>query len=52
VYCRGTLSGEWPDGTAFDAIRFIDRFEIVGDKITKQDVWNDIAETRATHDRD
>ncbi len=47
VYCRGTLSGEWPDGTAFHGIRFIDRFEIVGGAITRQDVWNDIAETRA-----
>lgn len=47
VYCRGTLSGEWPDGTPFEGIRFIDRFEIEGDLITKQDVWNDIAETRA-----
>ena len=47
VYCRGTLSGEWPDGTAFDGIRFIDRFEVTGGKITKQDVWNDIAEAKA-----
>ena len=47
VYCRGTLSGEWPDGASFDGIRFIDRFEVVGGKITKQDVWTDIAETRA-----
>ena len=47
VYCRGTLSGEWLDGTSFEGIRFIDRFEVVGDTITKQDVWNDIAETRA-----
>lgn len=47
VYCRGTLSGEWPDGERFDGIRFIDRFELVGGKITRQDVWNDIAETRA-----
>jgi phenylpyruvate tautomerase PptA (4-oxalocrotonate tautomerase family) len=46
VYCRGTLSGEWPDGTAFTDIRFIDRFEVVGKKLTRQDVWNDIAETR------
>lgn len=48
VYCRGTLSGEWPDGTPFDGIRFIDRFEVVGHTLTKQDVWNDIAETKAT----
>ncbi|MCW5773700.1 MAG: DUF4440 domain-containing protein, partial [Rhodospirillaceae bacterium] len=25
VYCYGTLYGEWPDGTPFDSIRFIDR---------------------------
>ncbi len=48
VYCRGTLSGEWPDGTAFDGIRFIDRFEVEDGRIVRQDVWNDIAETRAT----
>ena len=46
VYCRGTLSGEWLDGTAFNDIRFIDRFEIINEKITRQDVWNDIAEKR------
>jgi hypothetical protein len=48
VYCRGTLSGEWPNGTAFKDIRFIDRFEIVNGKLTRQDVWNDIAETKAS----
>jgi len=47
VYCRGTLSGEWPDGAAFAGIRFIDRFEITDDKITCQDVWNDIADIKA-----
>ncbi|QDG78917.1 tautomerase family protein [Labrenzia sp. PHM005] len=47
VYCRGTLSGEWPDGTPFDGIRFIDRFEIETGKITRQDVWNDLAEVKA-----
>lgn len=47
VYCRGTLAGEWPDGTAFEGIRFIDRFEVKGGKITRQDVWNDIAEVKA-----
>jgi len=46
VYCRGTLSGEWPDGTAFDGIRFIDRFEVSGGLLTRQDVWNDIAEVK------
>jgi phenylpyruvate tautomerase PptA (4-oxalocrotonate tautomerase family) len=47
VYARGTLSGEWPDGTPFSGIRFIDRFELVGGKITRQDVWNDMGEVKA-----
>jgi 4-oxalocrotonate tautomerase family enzyme len=46
VYTRGTLSGEWPDGTAFEGIRFIDRFELREGLITRQDVWNDLAEVR------
>ncbi len=47
VYCFGTLQGEWPDGAPFQGIRFIDRFELVGDLIARQDVWNDIAEGKA-----
>ena len=47
VYCYGTLAGEWPDGTAFSGIRFIDRFELRDGRIIRQDVWNDIAETQA-----
>jgi len=47
VYCWGTLAGEWPDGTAFSGIRFIDRFEIAGGLIARQEVWNDIAEVKA-----
>ena len=46
VYCHGTLAGEWPDGTAFAGIRFVDRFELCDGKLIKQDVWNDIAEVR------
>ncbi len=46
VYTRGTLSGEWPDGTPFDGIRFVDRFEVKDGRIARQDVWNDIAEVR------
>ncbi len=46
VYCRGTLSGEWPDGTPFGGIRFIDRFEVTAGLLTRQDVWNDIAEVK------
>ena len=48
VYVRGTLHGEWPDGRAFEGIRFIDRFEVSGGKITRQDVWNDMGEVRGT----
>jgi phenylpyruvate tautomerase PptA (4-oxalocrotonate tautomerase family) len=46
VYCYGTLSGEWLDGTAFEGIRFIDRFETAGGKLTRQDVWNDMGEVK------
>ena len=47
VICRGTLSGEWPDGTAFEGIRFTDRFTLVKGRIATQEVWNDMAEARA-----
>lgn len=46
VYVRGTLYGEWADGTAFEGIRFIDRFELEGGLIRRQDVWNDTGEAR------
>ncbi len=48
VYVRGLLSGEWPDGEAFEGIRYIDRFEIADGLIVRQDVWNDLAEARPT----
>jgi hypothetical protein len=44
VYCFGTLFGIWLDGSAFDGVRFIDRFEIREGLFTRQDVWNDLAE--------
>lgn len=47
VYCSGTLHGTWNDGTAFDGIRFIDRFEIADGLIERQDVWNDMGELLA-----
>ena len=50
VYCYGRLSGTWPDGTSFDNIRFIDRFDIQDGKIFRQDVWNDIAEIKAQNE--
>jgi hypothetical protein len=44
VYCFGSLSGVWLNGSPFEGIRFIDRFEIRAGLITRQDVWNDLAE--------
>jgi hypothetical protein len=43
VHCSGTLHGIWLDGSVFDGIRFIDRFEVANDLIRRQDVWNDMA---------
>ncbi|MEM7212709.1 MAG: tautomerase family protein [Pseudomonadota bacterium] len=48
VYVTGTLYGETPDGTPFERIRFIDRFEVHAGKILRQEVWNDLAETGVT----
>lgn len=43
VYCFGTLEGVWLDGQPFAGVRFIDRFEIQGGRLVRQDVWNDLA---------
>ena len=48
VYNLGTLYGEWPDGTAFDGNRYVDRFVVRDGKIVKMDVWNDSAERLLT----
>jgi non-ribosomal peptide synthetase component F len=48
VYCHGTLEGLWLDGRAFEGIRFIDRFVVRDGLLQQQDVWNDLAEHRAT----
>jgi len=47
VFVTGTLHGEWPNGTSFAGIRFIDRFVVTPEGIVEQDVWNDLAEYRA-----
>ena len=44
VYCYGTLHGQWPDGSIFGDIRFIDRFVVRDNLLTNQQVWNDLAE--------
>ncbi len=48
VYNTGTLFGEWPDGTAFEGNRYVDRFVVRGGKIVLMDVWNDSAERLLT----
>ena len=45
VYISGTLFGERPDGTPFEGIRFIDRFDVRWGLIETQDVWNDMGES-------
>lgn len=44
VYSVGTLYGEWPDGTAFEGNRYVDRFVVRDGLIVRMDVWNDSAE--------
>jgi phenylpyruvate tautomerase PptA (4-oxalocrotonate tautomerase family) len=46
VYCCGTLHGTWLDGSTFEGVRFLDRFEVEAGRIRRQDVWNDLAEVR------
>jgi len=43
VHCHGTLAGEGLDGQAFAGVRFIDRFEVKGALLCRQQVWNDLA---------
>lgn len=52
VYVRGTLYGENLRGVPFEGIRFIDRFESRGGRFTRQDVWNDLAESGVLSRRD
>jgi len=47
VTCFGSLRGEWPDGTTFDDIRFVDWFLVEAGTIKRQRVWNDLAEVAA-----
>jgi 4-oxalocrotonate tautomerase family enzyme len=46
VHCHGTLSGEWLDGSRFEHVRFIDRFEVVDGRLARQSVWNDLGERK------
>jgi ketosteroid isomerase-like protein len=44
VYSLGTLYGAWPDGTAFEGNRYVDRYLVRDGLIAEMDVWNDSAE--------
>lgn len=46
AFAQGTLYGLWPDGRAFEGIRFADWFEFEDGLIRRQRVWNDLAEFR------
>lgn len=46
VYSLGYMSGSWLDGTEFDRVRYVDRFELRNGLIEKMDVWSDMAEFR------
>lgn len=44
VYNIGTLYGAWPDGSAFEGNRYVDRYTLRHGLIAKMEVWNDSAE--------
>jgi hypothetical protein len=44
VYSLGTLYGAWPDGTAFEGNRYVDRYVVRHGLLSRMDVWNDSAE--------
>jgi ketosteroid isomerase-like protein len=46
VYASGTMSGHWLDGSAFQGVRFCDRFVLRDGLIVEMQVWSDMAEFR------
>ena len=46
VYSVGTMSGTWLDGSAFQGVRFVDRFGLQNGLIVTLDVFSDMAEFR------
>lgn len=46
VYSIGRMSGAWLDGSTFEQVRYIDRFELKAGLIETMDVWSDMAEFR------
>jgi ketosteroid isomerase-like protein len=45
AYVFGTLHGVNVHGVPFEGVRFVDRFEVEGGRITAQQVFNDLAES-------
>jgi hypothetical protein len=46
VHSFGTMSGTWLDGSAFQGVRFVDRFGLQSGLIVTLDVFSDMAEFR------
>jgi ketosteroid isomerase-like protein len=46
VYASGTMSGHWLDGSAFQGVRYCDRFLLRDGLILEMQVWSDMAEFR------
>jgi len=47
VYVKGTLEGVNLRGVRFEGVRFVDRFVVSGERIVRDEVWNDLAESEA-----
>ena len=50
VYAIGSMAGTWNDGSSFEGVRYIDRFEVALGKIADMRVWSDMAEFRPAED--
>lgn len=52
VVSAGTLLGENKHGVEFEGIRYVDRITYRGDRIIRQEVWNDLAASGVLDRRD
>jgi len=43
VYVRGGMSGAWPDGRSFTAVRWVDRLLVQGGRISEVQTWSDLS---------
>lgn len=42
IYVRGVMSGAWPDGESFAAVRWVDRLLVQGGRISEVQTWSDL----------